>query len=290
MTYWDDLNRHVDGDEMWMGHPKVRERINRRVTGDPAVWPTGWLLDFLGERAPLPRAASIGSGTGALERDLVRRGLVRHVVGIEMSPTCVSEAQRLSAAEGMSDRIEYHVADARTWLESAAGFDAIFFHGSLHHFDRIPELLAAVERALAPQGILYLDEYVGPAAGEWGLRHILLWNVVYRLLVPARLRRAHLVRPPRNRDDPTESIASSSILPAVEKRFRVVRRRDYGGNLLAPLYPYLRAPRHDPPAPRDLHDAVVGRLLNLEEILLRHPRLPGCRSHHVVLLATPRVP
>ncbi len=290
MAYWDDLTRHVEGEDMWMGHPRARARINIRVTGDPALWPTGGLLRWLGSRAPLSRAASIGCGTGALERDLVRRGIVQHVAGIEISEAPIAQAVRLAAAEGMSDRIAYHRGDARDWLERAAGYDGIFFHGSLHHFDRVRDLLAAVEGALAPEGVLYLDEYVGPAAAEWGLHHLLIWNLVYRLLVPSRLRRAHVVRAPRNTQDPTESIESSSILPAVVERFRVLERRDYGGNLIAPLYPYLRAPRHDPSVSRHLYDSVVDRLLNLEEILLRHPRLPGCRSHHVVLLATQRVP
>lgn len=288
MPYWDDLARHAAGEEMWMGHPAVRARINRRVTGDPALWPTTWLARWLGPRAPLARAASVGSGTGALERDLVRQGIVAHVVGIEISAACVAEAERLAAGAGLSGRIAYQRADARTWLERATGYDAIFFHGSLHHFDRLPELLGAVARALVSGGLLYFDEYIGPAAGEWGLRHLLLWNAVYRLRVPARLRRARLVRAPRNDDDPTESIASSSILPAVERHFRILERRDYGGHLLAALYPYLRAPRHEPPAPRDLHDAAVERLLDLEELLLRHPRWTGASSHHAVVLATPR--
>jgi SAM-dependent methyltransferase len=288
MAYWDELAHHVSGEEMWMGHPVVRARINRRVTGDPALWPTAWLARWLAARAPLARCASVGSGTGALERDLVRQGVVARVEGVEISPACVAEAERLAAVAGMSDRIAYRAADARAWLEQATGFDAVFFHGSLHHFDRLDELLGAVARALAPGGLLYLDEYVGPAAGEWGLRHLLLWNAVYRLWVPRRLRRARLVRAPANREDPTESIASSAIPAAVARRFRVLERRDYGGNLLAPLYPYLRGPRHDPPAPRSLADGTLERLLDLEELLLRHPRWPGASSHHTVMIATPR--
>jgi SAM-dependent methyltransferase len=288
MAYWDDPRRHFPGEEIWMGHPAVRARINRRVTGDPAWWPISWLRARLGSRAPLARAASVGSGTGALERDLVRQGVVERVTGVELSSACVAEAERLAAEAGLTDRIEYVTGDARAWLEQARGYDALFFHGSLHHFDRLPELLAAVARALGPGGLLYLDEYVGPAAGEWGIAHALLWNAVYRLRIPGRLRRARLVRAPRNDEDPTESVASSAILPAVASRFRILERRDYGGNLLAPIYPYLRRPSHDPPAPRALHDAAIERLLDLEELLLRHPWLPGAASHHTVVLATAR--
>ena len=46
----------------------------------------------------------------------------------------------------------------------------------------------------------------------------------------------------RHSEDPTEAIASSEILPATERRFQLLERRDYGGNLLAILYPNLRKP------------------------------------------------
>lgn len=287
-AYWDDLERHGASPEMWMAHPTVRAQINRRVSGDPDVWPTTWLKHRLGARAPLARTASLGSGTGNLERDLVRQGIVARIVGVELSAACVEQAKRLAAADASGDRIEYRCEDARAWLERARDYDAIFFHGSLHHFDRLPDLFAALERALVPGGLLWFDEYVGPAADEWEPRHQLLWNLIYRLRLPRAARRARVVRAPRNDSDPTESVASSSILPALAARFRILDRRDYGGQLLAPIYPYLRRPDHQPPAPREVFDLAVERLLALEEWMLAHPGYPGCASHHAVVLATPR--
>ena len=40
--WWDDAERH-ETERFWMAHPAVRARINRRVSGDPGVWPTTWL-------------------------------------------------------------------------------------------------------------------------------------------------------------------------------------------------------------------------------------------------------
>ena len=131
-----------------------------------------------------------------------------------------------------------------------------------------------MRRALAPEGLLYLDEYVGPARDEWGFGHLLRWNLLYYRL-PAALRRTRLVRAPRNDEDPTESVASSSILSAVDSAFEVIERRDYGGQLLAWIYPYLS--RADDAA----HARAVDWLLDLEERDARG-------SHHTVLLARPR--
>jgi len=95
--------------------------------------------------------------------------------------------------------------------------------------------------ALRPNGFLWYDEYVGPSRNEWTWRKLLPANVAYYRL-PSRMRRPHLIRAPINREDPTEAIASSEILPATERRFQLLERRDYGGNLLAILYPHLRKP------------------------------------------------
>ncbi len=131
---------------------------------------------------------------------------------------------------------------ARQFLrEHKVAFDAIFFHQSLHHFDRLDEMMYLVAESLRPNGFLWYDEYVGPSRDEWTWWKLLPATVAYYRL-PARMRRPHLIRSPINREDPTEAIASSSIIPATVRQFRITERRDYGGNLLAMLYPNLRKP------------------------------------------------
>ena len=281
MSYWSDLGRH-GWDEIWMNHPAVRARINRRVTGDPGKWPIGWLPEVVPDRIPFRRALSVGCGVGNLERSLVELSLVERVEGIDSSAEAVEAARESAARAGLSGRIAYSVEDARERLAAARGLDAVFFHSSLHHFDRLPEFLGLVRAALAPRGVLYLDEYVGPARGEWTWRHLARWNALYRRLPPA-VRRTRIIRSPINREDPTEAIESSGILPAVEKHFRVLARRDYGGNLLAVIYPSLLRPDQPGGPPAALFDAAVERLLEQENALLA--REPG---YHTVVVAEPR--
>jgi SAM-dependent methyltransferase len=280
-SYWSDLQNHA-WDGIWMNHPAVRERINRRVTGDPLLWPIQWLPSVAPGRAPFGRAVSIGCGVGNLERSLVDHGIVRRVTGVDVSPEVVAEAIRRAAASGHSDRIDYVVTDAREFLGRTRGLDAVFFHESLHHFDRVSELLGLARNCLRPGGVLYLDEYVGPARDEWRLRDILKWNVVYRSL-PRAVRRTRVIRPPITEDDPTEAIASSGILPAVSKHFRLLARRDYGGDLLVPIYPSLLRPdQPNGPSP-ELFASVITSLLDREERLLAR----GGSSFQTVVVAEP---
>ena len=270
MTYWSTLESYA-WDELWMNHPLVRERINRRVTGDPGWWPIQWLASVVPGRTPLARVLNVGCGVGHLETGLLRHGIATHVTGIDSSAAAIEEARRTTHAAGLGAGAAFVEADARAYLRQARGFDAVFFHASLHHFDRLPELLGLVRRALVPRGILYLDEYVGPARDEWTWSHLLQWNAIYRAL-PRAVRRTHVIRRPINREDPTEAIASSGILPAVSQHFRILARRDYGGDLLAVIYPSLLRPdQPNGPSP-ELFARVVASLLDREERLLARHR------------------
>ena len=268
MSYWTDLDSHA-WDEIWMNHPAVRAAINRRVTGNPDLWPIAWLPQIVGGRIPFERAVSIGCGLGNFERSLAQLGIVKHVTGIDSSVSAIDQARR--SASDLAQSISYRAEDAWSVLRDSRDLDAIFFHASLHHFQRLPEFMALVLGALSPDGILYLDEYVGPARDEWTWRHLFAWNRIYRRLPPA-VRRTRVIRRPINRRDPTEAIESSGIVPAVAEHFRIVARRDYGGNLLAPIYPSMRRPDQPGGPPVVQFDAAIEMLLECEEtLLLREP-------------------
>jgi len=262
VPYWDDVYHHTDEitERHWMAHPLVRAAINRRVTGDPNVWPLHAL------RRHAARAVSIGSGTGAFERSLVDLGLADDVTGIDISAPILDVARREAAERGMT--IDYVAADAREHLrERPATFDAVFFHASLHHFDRLDDLLDVVGKALRPGGFLWYDEYVGPSRDEWSARKLIAPNLAYFRL-PLRMRRPKIVRAPINVEDPTEAIASSEIVPATERHFRIDERHDYGGNILSIVFPNLRQPREGGP-PQEEFDAHVARLVEWDERAMR---------------------
>ncbi len=285
MSYWDSLDRHTVLDDLWMSHPRVRERINRRVSGDPAVWPTTWMKERLLGRLPLRRAVSIGCGIGHFERDMVRQGIVEEIVGLDVSPSCIQKAAELAREAGYESRITYECRDAREWLRTADRLDAVFFHASMHHFDRLAELMELVRASLQPDGILYIDEYIGPANDEWRLRDLLLHNVLYYFL-PRSVRRVGRIRAPINDEDPTEGVESSRIVRALEAEFEILERRDCGGNLLWILYPNLRRPSQGAD-PAEFEESV-SFLLDVEDVLLAHPRLTRTTSHFAAILARPR--
>jgi SAM-dependent methyltransferase len=272
-SYWHELEHHTDLTPIWMAHPAVRAVINTRVTGDPDLWPLFALKRWLGKRAPITTGLSIGCGTGGLERALIGEGIARAMTGIDMSDAAITEARQLSN----DPAIDYVCGDARAYLAAHMGrFDAVFFHQSLHHFDRLDELMDLAAGALRPDGFLYIDEYIGPSRDEWTWWKLILPNLAYRL-VPGNARRPHLVRAPINNEDPTEAIQSSRIERAISNRFLIADRRDYGGNLLSIVYPNLEQKS------RDDFDVAVRRLIRFEDVLLRY-----ARPFYTTIIAEPR--
>src|SRR4029079_6952311 len=111
-VYWDDVERHVGGshmEEIWLATPAVREAVNARVSGEPHRWPLDWFQEAFADRLPLDGAVSIGCGAGALERDLVAKGICQKITGIDVAGPPLEKARQEAATAGLADRISYLV-------------------------------------------------------------------------------------------------------------------------------------------------------------------------------------
>lgn len=216
----------------WMSEEAVRRYINQSVTGSPDVWPIEWLQTRV--PSPFASAVSLGCGEGVLERDLVSKGLCASILGIDISDA----ALKLAEARALPG-IRYQQADLNALELPVAAFDAAFFHQSLHHVEDLDRCLSVTAAALRPGGLIYFDEYVGPSRGEWSAPHIREASELFTQL-PAPVKRSRRLKLPIDWRDPTEAVRSSEILAAVSRHFRVIERRDYGGNFLSVIHPHLR--------------------------------------------------
>jgi SAM-dependent methyltransferase len=153
-------------------------------------------------------------------------------------------------------------------------YDAVFFHQSLHHVARLERLLATVLGALKRDGLLYLDEYVGPSRTEWTFQKLRIHSAIFALL-PEECRVKPELDLPIQPDDPSEAVRSGEIMKSLEIGFRIDQKRDYGGNLLSVLYPAINW--------ADAPSGLLGRLIAAEEAVLA----TGEPSYHAVVVAKP---
>jgi len=258
----------------WPQEPVVRRRLNRRVTGSPDVWPIDWLAREWIPR-PFPRALSLGCGEGALERDLMSKGLCGAIVGLDLSEQALGLA-RQKAAEAGFGTLEYRRADLDRLALAPESREAVFAHQALHHVRELEACLEQVARALAPGGLLYVDEYTGPSRHEWNRELLAGAEEVYRAL-PASLRRRRRLRLPVDWRDPSEAVRSSEIVPVIDATLEIRERRGYGGNLLSVIYPHLRLDGLDDAE----REEVLTHLLDSEDELLA----AGAESFYSVVVA-----
>lgn len=245
----------------WAEHPLVRRYVNECVT---ECW---WAYPTHGFKAawaylPLARGLSIGCGTGNLEKDLRWMRICEEVDAYDVSPESIRIARERAAREGI-DCVRYEVADCESFDYPPGHYDAVFFNGSMHHIGDPAGLLDKLLVALKPGGLMFLDDYVGPARDEWSDAHLVHAHEAYGAL-PARWRTVDRLAPPYDASDPSEMIASSAILPAIHARFDILWEKPYWGNLLYPVLSQVA------PDAGELPDAeqILGDLIAREKALV----------------------
>lgn len=258
----------------WMEPLEVRHSINEQISGDRGVWPLQWFQRFLDGRT-FARGLSIGCGTGALERDLVRLGICRAVDACDVSIASVAIARARADEEGAGHAIRYFVSDFNRPALPSRAYDAIFFHQSLHHVAKLEKLLRAVLRAVKPDGLLYLEEFIGPSRADWNEKTLERYHAIYERF-PEDARWFDYMPFPVQWDDPSEAVRSAEIVPQLRIGFAIDALRGYGGNILAPIFPALRAGKITPEMIRILIDedrrATAGGEAPFHAVIVARPR------------------
>ena len=95
----------------------------------------------------------VGCGTGVVARAIAaREGFTGSVAGIDQSPAFIERARTLAAEEGVSDRVDFVVADAHELPFAFADFDAVVAHTLMSHVRDPPTVLAEAARVVRPGG------------------------------------------------------------------------------------------------------------------------------------------
>jgi SAM-dependent methyltransferase len=254
----------------WMENALVRDYINRSISGtDEPLWPIDWFQRWLSGRR-FQRALSIGCGTGALERDLAGKNIVETIDAFDGSTNSLRLAREAADAAGLGKRIRYYAADFNEPVLPRAAYDAVFIHQAAHHVAKLEKLYRAVLRALKPDGILYLDEYIGPSRFYWSDATIARHREIHARL---EKKRGEILILPVHPYDPSEAFRSDEIIPQLVIGFEVAEMRGYGGNLLSVLYPSA-----------DLSEREIESLIAEEKRALAAGQTP----YYAVIVARPK--
>lgn len=274
--------RSTFGDEAltvahWWIVPAIRQRWNQLITGHPDLRYEDYLMQRYWNGRQGLRLLSLGCGIASHERYLARYGQFAEIHCVDLSAPMIRAAEQKAQAEGLRNT-RFEVADIHTLKLPPQRYDGVLFHASLHHFAQLDHLIGTrLPQVLKPEGLLIVNEYVGPNRLQWSEAQLQAANQALRELLPAeyrqyfrsRLTKQQISGPGRWRmqlSDPSEAVESERILPLLRQHFEPLEEKPYGGNLLVPLLKHIA--HHFVPE-TDTNQRLLAELFRREDQLLQ---------------------
>lgn len=225
----------------WTQIPLVVQRLNERITGRADLTFKDLVCREHLADGKARTAVSFGCGSGDRELDWARRAVFASLTGLDLSPARIAAARKAAQEAGLSKLVSFEVADVASLSPDSGRYDVVLFEHSLHHFSDVGQVLNGVRRILKPDGLLIVDEFVGPRRFQWSAKQLAFADAILTCL-PRALREMSGSRRVKARNfragellmwlnDPSEAIESDRIEAEIHRQFRVLRAHPYGGTI-----------------------------------------------------------
>ena len=216
-------------DKYWNELSAVIQYKNKLSTDNESLT---WLDDLKNRFSnviPFKKVLIVGCGNGWVERQLFDSKIGLDFDAFDISQKYIDEAAQLSG-----DRpIKYFIDNVNTMEKiSEEKYDAIFNFAVLHHTENLDYAMKKLSKALKPDGLMFNEEYVGPARNQYSEEQLFyMFEVMSEL--PEKFRNKHPLRPALEnfRIEPTEAIHSDLVIPAFKKYFETVFERNMNGGI-----------------------------------------------------------
>jgi ubiquinone/menaquinone biosynthesis C-methylase UbiE len=113
----------------------------------------------LAQPQPTWRALDIGTGTGHTALALAPH--LAQVIGLDLTPEMLAEAETLRQARGLGN-VSWQLGDAHALPFADGAVELVSCRRAAHHFTDIRAALSEMVRVLAPGGRLVIDDRSGP--------------------------------------------------------------------------------------------------------------------------------
>jgi 2-polyprenyl-3-methyl-5-hydroxy-6-metoxy-1,4-benzoquinol methylase len=285
--WWGDPQSEAP-ETQWVTVPGVKENMNRRATGDPAIDWISHSATLLSSLAKPIKALSLSCGFGIIERVLRSHDFCQIIHGVDVAENAIESARKTAEAEGL-DGLTYEVADLNTVQFPSETYDVVYAHAALHHIFQLEHILDQIKHTLKPGGLLVAYEYIGPSQMQFSRRDLELADVFLKL-IPERYRKLQRRKGVKeeafrfsldsmNRSDPSEGIRASEIVPLIASRFEIKHFRYVGGTLLLLIFNEIAGNFNDDDAEiMPLAEALIA----LDNFLIDNAVL---QSYHVYMVA-----
>ncbi len=238
--FWDQADTAASS-EYWWNFKVIRGSIQKEITGDACLtWYTKKILD---KPTPFGRVLTFGDGYGMAAEALVTRKDTTEIVYLNVSKGEGLRFQKKMSELNMNIPYSFICADANTFdFSLLVFFDTIIDVGAFHHLKKFESIFPRLNRQLKPDGVMYVDEYVGPSKWKFDQSVIQIINHWIASL-PGELiacsdevSRGDFIKMWQRSNDPSEAIRSADLDRMLRRYFELVEATPFGGTLLQPFF------------------------------------------------------
>jgi len=227
----------------WWHNSYVIRHINKLVYNiDSPVFSSGLhklLLSRLGGRQ-LTMGISIGCGSAIKELDILEMGIIDRFILFELSEERIKLGLLNAEKRNLQNRIKYLHGNAFNFDFSNHKIDFVHWNNSLHHMLDVDVAVKWSYDILTPDGIFYMDDYVGPNRFQYPKYVLDLVNNIRDNLPKKYLQDQRNNQKPRGhitnvdpeelmKNDPSEAADSGRILSSVSRYFKNADIKPTGG-------------------------------------------------------------
>lgn len=280
----------------WIQHPYIIRHINTQISGNPEIDWLSWFKEQFA-KVPFKHGLSLGCGTGLVEREALQKKICNEFDGIDITQESINIAIGWAKENRLENKLHYAVQDLNKVKLESQKYDFILISHALHHVEKLEYVLKEMKKALQPDGLILMSEYIGPSQFQFTEEQLRNMNE-FLDTIPQEYKRdlsreneiaykGPVIRPTRefmNQADPSESIRSDEIVPLLKKNFEIVAKKDYGGTLMQFVLSNI-AGNFDESKQRDKE--ILDRLISLESKLIQEGKL---QSDFAIIVAKHKAP
>lgn len=238
--FWDE-NETSTMVAYWWNNKIIREMIQKRITGEVSL---SWYTKKIQERStPFGRVLCFGDGYGMAAEAYLTKKDATEIIYLNISKGEGERFGRKMKELNMNIPFSFIKADANKYDYSLLGhFDTIIDVGAFHHLQNFEYVFPQLNNQLKPDGIMYVDEYVG--LSKLGFEQSIIDNINHWLeSLPESLIANR--KPVKQKDfihlwirtnDPSEGVRSGDLNQMLRLHFDLVEAVSFGGTLLHPFF------------------------------------------------------
>ena len=269
---WDSVTNNANTN--WWSIPLIQKRWNKLITGHEDIeYPDYLVKKYCANKKDLV-LLSPGCGTGGKELKFSKFNNFKLIEAFDLSPKRIDIAKENAEKKGVSN-INYSVSDIMLFKFEEKKYDIVLFDSSLHHVKKLKYILDKVYNSLRDDGVLVINEFVGPSRFQWSKEQLNESNEALKILPFEYKRRLNDARVKSKNykpgilrmiiSDPSESVRSQDILNEIYKKFNIVEEKPYGGNI---LHLTLKDISHNFLDEDDKTVELINRLIKIEDDFL----------------------